>query len=69
MKTKYLVRTVEDSSCVNHIFKTKKEMYSFLMKFNTKNKNREMDGWWVDLVVENIKGNIYDDGKLLNVKA
>ncbi len=63
--TRHLVRTVENSSTVINIFDTEKSMNTFIKKFNKTYKGKTMDGWWIDLVVTNIQGEIIDDGRLI----
>lgn len=63
---RHLVRVVEDCTPTTNVFDTKKETEAFLVKFNKKYKNMSLDGYWVDLVVYDISGDIIDDGVVLD---
>lgn len=65
MSKRHLVRTIEDCSFITRIFKTKKSMKDFIDDFKDKYQGKEMDGYWVDLVITDIHGSIVDDSKVI----
>ncbi len=64
-KKRHLVRTIVDSTPYTTIFTSKKKTEEFIKKFSKKYKGKEMNGWWIDLIVYDIQVSIIDDNKVL----
>lgn len=62
---RHLVCTIEDCSKVIRTFKTKIAANKFIKSFS-KAHPKSMDGWWVDLVVYGVSGDIINDGELVD---
>lgn len=64
-----MVRVVTDCSTSNIVFNTIQEVNDFLFKFDQDNhdKNPADTGTWIDLIVTNIHGEIFDLDQLEEV--
>jgi len=57
-KSKCLVIYVENSSPKSKIFETEKSAWNFIDKYKDDHPDVR-DGWWVEYLVTNIKGEVY----------